>query len=120
MANEEGLLAIGGDLKAERLLEAYKEGIFPWYEVGQPILWWSPDPRFVLYPEKLNVTKSMSQALRNSNYTVTVNKDFRSVIKECAFVKLFIANLHIPIIFVIYTVFKFSIIDNTIIKGKLK
>lgn len=87
MANEEGLLAIGGDLKAERLLEAYKQGVFPWYEVGQPILWWSPDPRFVLFPKKLKVSKSMKQVLRNSNFTVTVNKDFNSVIKACALAK---------------------------------
>jgi leucyl/phenylalanyl-tRNA--protein transferase len=84
LANEDGLLAIGGDLKTERLLEAYKKGIFPWYEVGQPILWWSPDPRFVLFPEKLKVSKSMRQILRNCNYIVTVNKDFNSVIRECA------------------------------------
>lgn len=87
MANEDGLLAIGGDLKAERLLEAYSNGIFPWYEAGQPILWWSPDPRFVLFPGKLKVSKSMRQTLKKCNYTVTVNKDFRRVISECAIVK---------------------------------
>lgn len=85
--NEDGLLAIGGNLSVERLLNAYKKGIFPWYEVGQPILWWSPDPRFVLFPEKLKVSKSMRQTLRNCNYTVTINKDFRQVISECAKVK---------------------------------
>ncbi|TJY37994.1 leucyl/phenylalanyl-tRNA--protein transferase [Pontimicrobium aquaticum] len=87
MANEEGLLAIGGDLTVDRLIDAYKKGIFPWYEVGQPILWWSPDPRFVLFPEKLKVSKSMKQVLKNSNFTVTVNKDFNSVIKACALAK---------------------------------
>ncbi|WP_347923815.1 leucyl/phenylalanyl-tRNA--protein transferase [Pontimicrobium sp. SW4] len=87
MANEDGLLAIGGDLTVERLIEAYKSGIFPWYETGQPVLWWSPDPRFVLFPNKLKVSKSMRQILKNSNYTVTVNKDFRSVITECAIAK---------------------------------
>ena len=85
--NKDGLLAIGGDLTIERLIEAYKTGIFPWYETGQPILWWSPDPRFVLFPNKLKVSKSMTQILKNCNYTVTVNRDFRSVIKECAIVK---------------------------------
>ena len=87
LANKEGLLAIGGDLTTERLIEAYKKGIFPWYEVGQPILWWSPDPRFVLFQNKLKVSKSMSQILRNCNYTVTVNKDFKSVVNECATIK---------------------------------
>jgi len=86
-ANEEGLLAIGGDLTVERLIEAYQKGIFPWYEEGQPILWWSPDPRFVLFPTKLKVSKSMKQILRNCNYTVTINKDFRQVISECAKIK---------------------------------
>lgn len=86
-ANDEGLLAIGGDLKVERLLKAYRQGIFPWYEVGQPILWWSPDPRFVLFPDKLKVSKSMRQILRSCNYSVTVNKDFKTVINECAKIK---------------------------------
>lgn len=86
-ANKDGLLAIGGDITTKRLLEAYKKGIFPWYEEGDPILWWSPDPRFVLFPSKLKVSKSMRQILKNCNYTVTVNKDFRSVIKKCAITK---------------------------------
>ena len=81
---EDGLLAIGGDLSAERLILAYKTGIFPWFEDDQPILWWSPDPRFVLFPEKLKVSKSMSQVLRNSDFLVTVNKDFPQVILECS------------------------------------
>jgi len=86
-ANEDGLLAIGCDLSVERLLLAYKSGIFPWFENDEPILWWSPDPRFVLFPEKLKVSKSMKQVLRNSSFTVTVNKDFNSVINACAKVK---------------------------------
>ena len=85
-ATRDGLLAIGGDLSPERLLLAYRTGIFPWYEVGAPILWWSPDPRFVLFPEKLKVSKSMRQVLRNRGYEVTVNKDFRSVITECSLI----------------------------------
>jgi leucyl/phenylalanyl-tRNA--protein transferase len=83
-ATPEGVLAIGGDLSAKRLLLAYKMGIFPWFESNEPILWWSPNPRFVLFPEKLKVSKSMRQVLRNKDYTVTVNKDFAKVITECA------------------------------------
>ncbi|MCL4162444.1 UNVERIFIED_CONTAM: hypothetical protein GTU68_032009, partial [Idotea baltica] len=86
-ASPEGLLAIGGDLSIERLLLAYKTGIFPWFDDNNPILWWSPNPRFVLYPEKLKVSKSMKQVFRNKNYKVTVNKDFRAVINACALVK---------------------------------
>ena len=86
-ASPEGILAFGGDLSAERLLLAYKSGIFPWFDTNDPILWWSPDPRFVLYPEKLKVSKSMKQVLRNKDFKVTVNKDFRAVITECALIK---------------------------------
>lgn len=86
-ADEEGLLAIGGDLSVERLLLAYRSGIFPWFNSGDPILWWSPDPRFVLYPEKLKVSKSMKQVLKNSGFKVTVNQDFLSVIKACSLAK---------------------------------
>ena len=83
-ATEDGLLAIGGDLSPERLILAYKNGIFPWFEGDQPILWWSPDPRFVLFPEKLKISKSMRQLLRNSDFKVTVNKGFSQVIEECS------------------------------------
>ncbi|RMZ51063.1 leucyl/phenylalanyl-tRNA--protein transferase [Flavobacteriaceae bacterium PRS1] len=83
-ANKDGLLAIGGDLSSERLLLAYKSGIFPWFENYEPILWWSPDPRFVLFPEKLKVSKSMKQVLRNSSYVVTINKAFKDVILQCS------------------------------------
>lgn len=86
-ATDEGVLAIGGDLSIDRLLLAYKKGIFPWYETGFPVLWWSPDPRFVLFPEKLKITKSMRQILRNKNYSVTFNKAFEDVITECAVAK---------------------------------
>jgi len=86
-ADEQGLLAIGGDLRIDRLLLAYKSGIFPWFEEGQPILWWSPDPRFVLFPEKLKVSKSMKQVLRNKDFVITVNKDFVGVIEACSKVK---------------------------------
>ena len=83
-ASLDGLLAVGGDLSEARLLQAYKQGIFPWFNEGEPILWWSPNPRFVLFPEKLKVSKSMKQVLKNKGYTVTVNKDFRAVITACS------------------------------------
>ena len=86
-ATEEGLLAIGGDLSVERLLDAYKHGIFPWVSTDEPILWWSPNPRFVLFPEKLKVSKSMKQVLRNSDFEITINKDFKSVITACSKIK---------------------------------
>ncbi|WP_166960721.1 leucyl/phenylalanyl-tRNA--protein transferase [Yeosuana marina] len=86
-ASEEGILAVGGDLSVNRLIEAYSQGIFPWFEAEEPVLWWSPDPRFVLFPEKLKVSKSMKQVLRNCDFEVTVNKDFKTVISECANIK---------------------------------
>ncbi|WP_370477702.1 leucyl/phenylalanyl-tRNA--protein transferase [Tamlana flava] len=83
-ATKEGLLAIGGDLSVERLLLAYKSGIFPWFDMDNPILWWSPDPRFVLFPERLKVSKSMKQVIKNPDYKVTVDQNFRGVIQECS------------------------------------
>lgn len=83
-ATEDGLLAVGGDLSAERILKAYRSGIFPWFEDDEQILWWSPDPRFVLFPEDLKVSKSMKQFLRNCDLTVTVNEAFDQVIRECS------------------------------------
>jgi len=84
LADEQGLLAVGGDLTPDRLLRAYHSGIFPWYSAGQPLLWWSPDPRMVLFPEKLQVSKSMKTLLRKNVFTVTYNKCFDQVIKNCA------------------------------------
>lgn len=84
-ANLDGLLAVGGDLSVERLLLAYKKGIFPWFENNVP-LWWSPNPRFVLFPEKLKISKSMKQVMRNINYTVTINKAFNEVINQCSII----------------------------------
>lgn len=84
LADEDGFLAIGGDLSVERLMLAYKSGIFPWYSEEQPILWWSPDPRFVLLPEKLKISKSMKQILRKEEFQVTYNKAFAEVIGICA------------------------------------
>ncbi|MEJ2112263.1 MAG: leucyl/phenylalanyl-tRNA--protein transferase [Flavobacteriaceae bacterium] len=84
---KEGLLAFGGDLSVERLVLAYQSGIFPWFNKDEPILWWSPDPRFVLFPKSLKVSKSMKQVFRNNDYTFTVNKAFKEVIHKCATVK---------------------------------
>lgn len=81
-AEPDGLLAVGGDLSTERLLLAYRSGIFPWYE-GKHILWWSPDPRFVLFPEELKISKSMKQLIKRDHFEFTVNKAFREVINNC-------------------------------------
>lgn len=86
-ATPEGLLAAGGDLSPKRVLYAYQNGIFPWYDSDQPILWWTPDPRFVLYPHKLKVSKSTKQILKNQPFEITINRNFRDVIKACANVK---------------------------------
>ncbi len=84
LAEPDGLLAMGGDLSSERLLLAYRSGIFPWYE-GDTILWWSPDPRFVLFPEELKISKTI-RALRKKNlFTCTVNQDFPAVVHQCKF-----------------------------------
>lgn len=86
-ATSEGLLAVGGDLSSERLIHAYSNGIFPWFEAEDSLLWWSPDPRFVLFPNDLKISKSMKQILRKNTFKVTVNKDFKAVIVECALAK---------------------------------
>ena len=80
----DGLLAIGGDLSPARLLRAYRQGIFPWYNKDQPILWWSPDPRSVLYPQSLKISRSLRKTLKNNIYNVTADKAFRRVIQCCA------------------------------------
>lgn len=79
-----GLLAIGGDLRPERLLNAYRSGIFPWYSDDQPILWWSPDPRTVLYPERIRVSRSLRKTLRNKPFRITMDQAFSAVIDGCA------------------------------------
>lgn len=79
-----GLLAAGGDLSAARLLAAYRLGIFPWYSRGEPILWWSPDPRMVLYPRELKISRSLGKTLRRGNYEIRVDSKFREVIRACA------------------------------------
>ncbi len=79
-----GLLAVGGDLSAERLLAAYPRGIFPWYEEGQPILWWSPDPRAVLWPRDLHVSRRLARTIRQSTMRISVDTAFNAVIQACA------------------------------------
>ncbi|MGD2184982.1 MAG: leucyl/phenylalanyl-tRNA--protein transferase [Desulfobacterales bacterium] len=84
LAPEEGLLAVGGDLSQERLLLAYRMGIFPWYSEDEPIMWWSPDPRLVLYPSELKVSKSLKKTIKKQLFEVTVDQAFESVIRACA------------------------------------
>ena len=82
LASRDGLLAIGGDLSPERLLLAYRNGIFPWYE-GEDILWWSPDPRFVLFPSEIKISKSVKPLLNRNAFHFTINKAFNDVINRC-------------------------------------
>jgi leucyl/phenylalanyl-tRNA---protein transferase len=82
-ANADGIIAIGGDLSPERLILAYKSGIFPWFEDGEPIIWWSPNPRMVLFLDELVVSKSMRNVLNQNLFTVTFNQNFREVISSC-------------------------------------
>ena len=86
-AEDDGLLAVGGDLSKERLLTAYRQGIFPWYEVGQPILWWSPNPRLVLFPEELKISRSLRKVLRKHEFEIRFDSSFENVIKACADVR---------------------------------
>lgn len=82
-ASAEGIVAFGGDLSVERLLLAYKSGIFPWYNQGEPVVWYSPEQRMVLFPEELKVSKSTKQLLRKEIFKVTFNQNFEEVIKQC-------------------------------------
>ncbi|MFQ5994260.1 MAG: leucyl/phenylalanyl-tRNA--protein transferase [Acidiferrobacterales bacterium] len=84
LASPEGLLAIGGDLRSERLLEAYRHGVFPWYSEEQPILWWSPDPRAILFPADLKISRSLKKKLRRRDFRVTMDTHFSAVIDACA------------------------------------
>jgi len=84
LADQDGLLAIGGDLSPERLIMAYQMGIFPWFSDESPILWWSPDPRMVLFPKKFKRSKSLRQTIRNRNFEVRFDTDFGQVIQHCA------------------------------------
>jgi len=84
LAEEDGLLAVGGDLSKDRILLAYSRGIFPWYSDGSPILWWSPDPRLVLIPGELKVSRSLSQVIKKGVFNVTMDTAFERVIRNCA------------------------------------
>jgi len=83
-ADENGFLAFGGDLGTERLLEAYRNGIFPWYNEQDPICWWSPDPRFVLFPDQLHISKSMKQVINKGKFSFSVSQSFEEVIRACS------------------------------------
>jgi len=83
-ANEDGLLAMGGDLSLDTLVSAYSQGIFPWFNQDQPILWWSPDPRLVLFPEQVRITKSLAKLLRQQRFRVSCNEQFEKVMQGCA------------------------------------
>ena len=83
-ASPEGLLAVGGDLNPDRLLSAYRQGVFPWFSDGQPILWWSPDPRAILYPADLHISRSLRKSLRTQGFAVTADRAFDHVIQRCA------------------------------------
>ena len=80
----DGLLAVGGDLSPERLLNAYRQGVFPWYSEGQPLLWWSPDPRMVLFPPRLHLSRSLRKLLRQGRFHITFDQAFSSVVEACA------------------------------------
>jgi len=82
-SDPDGILAVGGDLSPERLLEAYSNGIFPWYSSETPIIWWSPDPRFVIYPSEVKISKSMKQVLKRKIFDIKFDTSFREVITEC-------------------------------------
>lgn len=84
LADEDGILAVGGDLSPKRLLLAYSNGIFPWFSQNEPIIWWSPDPRFVLYPNEIRISHSMSKLLRRNTYKITFDTCFEEVISMCA------------------------------------
>lgn len=84
LTEPDGLLATGGSLTPPRLLRAYRQGIFPWYSHGQPILWWSPDPRMVLLPEAIRISRSLQKTLRNGGFSVTADTDFTAIIYACA------------------------------------
>lgn len=86
-ATPEGIVGAGGNLSPGMLLSAYRQGIFPWYSDGDPILWWSPDPRFVVLPDTLHVSKSMRKVLRQGQFTITIDRDFGHVIESCANMK---------------------------------
>lgn len=87
LAEDDGLLAVGGNLSSEMLLKAYSSGIFPWYNESSPILWWSPDPRLVLFPEELHISRSLRQVIKKEIFKITTDIAFEEVIKNCATIK---------------------------------
>ena len=84
LSEPDGLLAVGGDLTIERLVTAYQQGIFPWYSEGQPILWWSPDPRMILIPNEIKISRSLAKTIRKQKFTITIDQDFENVIRSCS------------------------------------
>jgi leucyl/phenylalanyl-tRNA--protein transferase len=86
-ADPSGIVAVGGDLSIERLLLAYRSGIFPWYSKGEPLIWWSPDPRFVLFPDELKVPTSLKRIIKSGKFRVTFDQNFRDVIASCGAIK---------------------------------
>ncbi|SFH37679.1 leucyl/phenylalanyl-tRNA--protein transferase [Nitrosospira sp. Nsp14] len=84
LARPNGLLAVGGDLSPSRLIDAYRRGIFPWFNEGEPILWWSPDPRMVLFPQELKISRSLRKALKRGNYEIRADSAFKQVMEACA------------------------------------
>ena len=88
LAEKEGLLAVGGDLSEDRLLLAYRMGIFPWYSDEEPVLWWSPDPRLVLYPKEIKVSKTLKKIIKKEKFHITMDQAFAEVIRECAQIRV--------------------------------
>lgn len=86
-ADEHGIVAVGGNLSPGMLLSAYKQGIFPWFSAGEPVLWWSPDPRFVLFPDNIHVSKSMIRTFKRNRFRYTIDTSFEEVIKACGSVE---------------------------------
>src|SRR5438105_9358238 len=84
LADENGLVAVGGDLRPERLIQAYRLGVFPWYAEGEPICWWSPDPRAIFELDGFHISRRLARTLRSHRFCVTYNKDFGGVIRGCA------------------------------------
>ena len=89
LSSPEGIVAVGGDLRPERVLLAYKKGIFPWFEKDDFLIWWSPDPRMVLYLDEIKISKSMRLLMKKNKYEITYNRAFSEVVKSCAQVKRF-------------------------------
>ncbi|MDR3597510.1 leucyl/phenylalanyl-tRNA--protein transferase [Clostridium sp.] len=87
LSEEDGLLAIGGDLSLKRLILAYCNGIFPWYNEGEPILWWCPKPRFIIIPEEIKISKSMQKIIKREEFKITFNNDFKGVISNCKYIR---------------------------------